>query len=351
MKDYQHQKKTKKPRNPFRRQLISAIVRIKKTRAYRLLSPSARGVRGLTLGLHNKIHIIHFLLFFVILMGILITTIGYMISSITSIEFQGYASTPSTIKEYPMVEINHPIDISAKAFIVYEKDSRVVVRGRAENLRFSPASTIKIMSALVAMEHYRLDTVLTVQNLQVGDGSVMKLYNGERITVENLLYGLMLPSGNDAAQTLARNYPGGEVAFVKRMNEKADELAMTNSRFVDPSGYEDDNYTSAFDLARLAAAALDNKAFAEIVGTEYKIVFDTTNTYAHELINLNRLLYLDGVTGVKTGFTNEAGGVLVTSIEYKGKAFVIVVLKSEDRFADTETLIYDIVKNTVLLKY
>jgi len=351
MKDYQNQHKQKKAPKKFKKHLTTSIVQLKKGRIYTLFSPSTTRVRGMTLGLNNKIHTIHFLLFFLFLIGLLVTSIGYMIRSINSIEFENYVQKELQAHAYPLVQVGHRVDISAKAYIVYEKDSRVILASKAENLRFSPASTIKIMSALVALEQYPIDTILTVRNLDVGDGSVMKLYNNERITVENLLYGLMLPSGNDAAQTLARNYPGGQDAFIGRMNQKARDMAMTNSRFVDPSGYEDSNYTSAFDLARLASFALENKTFSEIVGTEYKIVFDANNKYAHELINLNRLLYLEGVTGVKTGYTNEAGGVLVTSIVYKDKTFVIVVLKSEDRFADSESLIYEIVKNTILVKY
>lgn len=351
MKDYQNQHKKKNPHKTLPTYLTKGIVGLKKKRLYKLLSPSAKWVHGVTLGLSDTIQIIHFIIFFVFLIGLLLITIGYMVRSIKSIDLGETANYQIQKAEYPLVKLGHKIDVSAKAYIVYEKDSRVVVAAKNENLRFSPASSLKIMSSLVALEYYPLNKILTVGNLHNGDESVMKLYNGEQITVQNLLYGLLLPSGNDAAQTIARYYPGGEKNFVARMNTKAVDLAMTNSYFVDPSGYKDDNYTSAFDLARLASYALNNPTFAEIVGTKYKIVFDAHNAYAHELVNLNRLLYLDGVTGVKTGFTNEAGGVLVTSIVYKGKTFAIVVLKSEDRFADTETLIYDIVKNTVVLKY
>src|SRR3989304_12160 len=135
--------------------------------------------------------------------------------------------------------------------------------------------------------------------------------------------GLLLPSGNDAAYIIASVYEGGESGFVARMNEKAKELNLVNTRFIDPSGYSDDNYTTAYDLARLASYALKNPRLATIVSTKNKTVTDVTGEIIHELSNLNELLGVAGVNGVKTGFTEEALGVLVSSVERDGRSYII----------------------------
>ena len=135
------------------------------------------------------------------------------------------------------------------------------------------------------------------------------------------------------------------------MNEKARELNMQNTYFVDPAGYDDSNYTTAFDLARLAAHAISDPRFAKIVSTKEIEVYDTSGSIVHQLSNLNELLELEGVTGIKTGFTEEAGGVLVTSIKNQGKTFIIVVLGSQDRFADTKNIIKNAIDNLRLVLY
>lgn len=259
------------------------------------------------------------------------------------------ASIP--LYEYPFFNEKSELNLSAKSAIIYEKDSRVVVFKKDENFRFSPASTTKIMTAIVALSHYELDQVLTVPDLSLVKGSKMGLFENEKITFKNLLYGLLLPSGNDAAYTLAYNFPGGEEAFIKKMNEKAKDLKLFNTRFFDPSGYGDDNYTTAIDLARLSAFALENNDFKKVVETKYNTVSDITGEFNHPLSNLNKLLYRQGVHGVKTGYTDEAGGVLVTSFISKSKTYIIVVLKSEDRFLDTQNLIDSVIVLVRLIRY
>ncbi|MBI4092208.1 MAG: D-alanyl-D-alanine carboxypeptidase [Candidatus Levybacteria bacterium] len=243
------------------------------------------------------------------------------------------------------------IDVSSRAYIIYDPQTRTVISGKNEKLRFSPASGTKIMTAIIALEEYNLEDVLTAVGLENVDGSTMKLKEGEAITVENLLYGLMLPSGNDAAYVLTSVYQGGESGFVARMNRKAKELNLVNTKFVDPSGYSDDNYITAYDLARLASYALKNPKFAAIVSTKNKTVTDVTGEIIHELSNLNELLGVAGVNGVKTGFTEEALGVLVSSVEHEGKAYIIVVLGSDDRFLDTKNIIERAVEKITLISY
>lgn len=239
----------------------------------------------------------------------------------------------------------------SKAFIIYDPEERLIIAGKNEKLRFTPASTVKIMTAVIVLEEYSQDRILYARNLDVVQGSKMKLYEGEGMTVENLLYGLMLPSGNDAAHVLSENYRGASVGFVTRMNERAKELNLVNTRFYDPAGYLDENYTTAYDLARLASYAIKMREFAKIVSTKNKQVFDISGTVLHELSNLNELLGQNGVNGIKTGFTEEAQGVLVTSIVMDGKTYIVVVLNSPDRFQDTSNLINNAIKNLKIVSY
>ncbi len=248
-------------------------------------------------------------------------------------------------------EVTRTISVGSRAYIIYDSVTRSVVFGKNEKLRFAPASSAKIMSALVALEYYDLDQVLIAQNVDSIEGSKMKLIEGEQIIVRNLLYGMMLPSGNDAAMVLAQRYPGGVEGFVEAMNRKARGLQMTNTKFVDPDGFDDANYTTAFDLARLGAYAMNNSAFKTIVGTKQITVYDITGNVSHDLRNLNELLGIDNINGIKTGFTNEAGGVLVTSIEKNSRRYIIVVLNSADRFADTKNVVESLLEKIQLFFY
>ena len=256
--------------------------------------------------------------------------------------------TEISVPDLPVLPNTPDLNISAESLIVYEKDSRVVVFEKKGSLRFSPASTTKIMTALVALESYDLKQYLPANGVSTVLGSKMGLVEGEEVRVEDLLYGLMLPSGNDAAFVLAQNYPGGRKKFMDRMNEKTRELRLYNTFFVDPAGLEDENYTTAFDLARLALVALQNKEFKRVVETKQVTVYDKTFTHEHRLENLNQLLNKKGVFGVKTGYTQEAGQVLVTSFESKAKTYIIVVLKSTDRFWDTEQILAEVVQKVQL---
>lgn len=293
-------------------------------------------------------HIIGLLLVLNILM---LSVLAFLMLEIKKNEVLNLApdSAPPALPLLP--EDIKKIEVSSRAYIIYDPETRTVISGKNEKLRFSPASSTKIMTAAIALEEYKLNDTLTATGLDKVEGSKMKLLEGEMITVENLLYGLMLPSGNDAAYVLSSSYKGGESAFVARMNEKAKELNLLNTRFVDPAGYSDDNYTTAFDLARLAAYALKNSKFAAIVSTKNKIATDITGKIVHELSNLNELLGVDGVSGVKTGFTEEALGVLVSSVEHDGRTFLIVVLGSSDRFLDTKSIIEQTVEKITLISY
>lgn len=248
-------------------------------------------------------------------------------------------------------ELVEQINVGSRAFIIYDADARSVILGKNEKLRFAPASTVKIMAALIILEHYNLDQIITAVNIGSVKGSKMGLEEGEQMSVFNLLYGMMLPSGNDAAYVLAQNFAGGQESFVAAMNEKARAFSLTNTKFVDPDGYDNSNYTTAFDLARLAAFAIENPTLAKIVSTRQISVTDASGKIVHNLKNLNELLGIDHVTGIKTGFTDEAGGVLVTSVEKDARRYIIVVLNSSDRFADTKNVIDAVINKIRLLFY
>jgi D-alanyl-D-alanine carboxypeptidase len=249
-----------------------------------------------------------------------------------------------SVPDLPVIAQISDVPLSAEAVIVFEKDSRSVIMQKRGSLRFAPASTTKIMTALVVLEHYDTNQYLPAFGVSQIEGSKMGLVEGEEVKVIDLLYGLMLPSGNDAAHVLASNYPGGKDAFVSKMNKKAEEFRLYNTHFRDPAGLDDSNYTTAFDLARLALVALENDILKKVVETRYITVYDRTFVYEHKLENLNKLLDTEGIFGVKTGYTDEAGQVLVTSFESKGKTYIIVVLKSEDRFSDTEKVLTDVIE-------
>ena len=207
-------------------------------------------------------------------------------------------------------------------------------------MQLSPASTTKIMTALVSLDAYKLSDVLTIDK-PFQNGQSMGLYQGERITVENVLYGALIQSGNDAATALADNYPGGQDAFMTAMNEKAQKLHMVNTHFTNPTGYDDLNHKmTALDLTRLATVALENPTIAKMVAIPQITVSDVTHTHYHKLANVNQLLgKIPGVAGIKTGWTEEAGENLVTYLDRDGKRLVFVVLHSKDRFVDTVKLI------------
>lgn len=181
------------------------------------------------------------------------------------------------------------------------------------------ASTTKIMTALVVCEHCNLSDRVKIPPEAVGiEGSSMYLQEGEILTVQDLLYGLMLHSGNDAAVALAVYCGGTEPDFVTMMNEKAERLGLENTRFANPNGLDHDgNYSTALDLARLSVYALQNEAFLHTVSCK------TVTVGSRTLRNHNKLLFTyDGAIGVKTGYTKAAGRILVSAAERDGRRLV-----------------------------
>lgn len=243
-----------------------------------------------------------------------------------------------TMYPYPLVSQLMVPELSAKAAIVTDADSQVVLYSKNPQVRFSMASTTKIMTALTALDYFPLDTVMTVKSSGI-EGSGLGLQIGEQFTFADLLYAMMLPSANDAAVTIADNYPGGQESFVEKMNEKAQSLHLADTHFIDPTGLEDDgDYTTVTDMARLASYAIKNKTLAGVIATKEKTISNLAGTIVYPLSNLNKLLGTSGVTGIKTGTTEGAGEVLVTSAVIKGHTYIIVVMNSLNRFQDTRAL-------------
>ena len=244
------------------------------------------------------------------------------------------------IAAYPVLHSSYVPLLSAQSAIVIDDESKVILFAKNPKLRFSMASTTKLMTALVALEQFSLQDPLLVYS-DGAEGSAVGLHKGEQYTLEALLYAMLLPSANDAAYVIADNYPGGRKAFVQRMNEKAKELNLHNTQYDDPAGLEDDaNYTTVIDLAYLSSIAIKNETIADITRTKAKTITDVTGTHVIPMENLNELLGVNGVFGIKTGFTQGAGGVLATAKRESGHTLIIVVMRSIDRFADTRQLLF-----------
>lgn len=231
--------------------------------------------------------------------------------------------------------------IGARSFYAIDLDSGSVLAAKNENQVFYPASTTKMMTALVAREHYTLEEVLIVPLDIEKHGNGMGLEPAESIVVRDVLYGLLIPSGNDAAFTLAQNYPGGESAFVAKMNQKAQQLHLDSTHFDNPAGFDSENQSSsARDLVILARELLKDGFLQEVVSQAEKTVTDTTGVKVHQMNSTNRLLgVVEGVKGVKTGTTLLAGEVLVTQVERDGHQIIIALLASKDRFSETSQII------------
>lgn len=233
--------------------------------------------------------------------------------------------------------------INSRKAIVYDRKSKRILYGKNEKVKCAMASTTKIMTATVVLENANLSDEVTISAKAGGTGgSRLGLKKGDKITLNDLLYGLMLRSGNDAAVAIAEHVGGSVQEFADMMNKKAQELGLTDTNFVTPHGLDNSkHYTTALELAKLTDYALQNEKFAQIVGTKQTSI--TINGVPRTIANTNELLgVLNGVVGVKTGFTNGAGRCLVTETKRDDKDIITVVLgadKKKDRTRDSIKLI------------
>ncbi len=248
------------------------------------------------------------------------------------------ANTALTINSVPLVKNQIMPYTSAEGMYIVDKTSYTPLFAKNPHERLLPASTTKILTALVAYDVYKPDDIITIQH-EMNEGQVMELKPGERITVENLLYGMLIYSGNDAAYALAEHY--GMEKYMKLVNQKAQDLGMKKSQFKNPAGLDAvGQYTTPFELALAARELLKNKYLSKIVSIKEITISDVDFKYFHRLANVNKLLgELQGIGGLKTGYTENAGENLVSFYRYNGHDYIIVILKSQDRFEDTRTAV------------
>lgn len=233
-----------------------------------------------------------------------------------------------------------PIYFTAESVLAIDLKSGAVLFEKNPDAQLLPASTTKIMTALVALDVYSLDDILRVEALQA-QGQKMGLVDGEELSVRDLLYGLLVYSANDAGEVLATNYPGGRDAFVEAMNAKAMAFHLENTNFTNPTGLDQDGQvTTARDLVRIATIAMDDPFFAQVVRTKDFVAVSSDGQVKHRLVNINELVgQVDGVLGVKTGWTENARENLVTFVSRDTKDVMIALLGSQDRFGETKALI------------
>jgi D-alanyl-D-alanine carboxypeptidase (penicillin-binding protein 5/6) len=236
-----------------------------------------------------------------------------------------------------------PLNLTAKSALAYDITTDMVVYEKNASDKLPMASITKIMTAIIALEHpQNPDLYIVTSDALVGEDS-MGLSAGETLSLQELLYGLLLHSANDAAEVLAFNFHGGREAFIRAMNQKAAALALTNTHFTNPSGLEGegDQHTTAYDLVALTRYALQTfPAFRNTVATISYTLAQSRTHKEYDLENeTNLLATYPGVRGVKTGFTNEAGLCLVTYLEYGGHQIIGVVLGSENRRDDMKEML------------
>ena len=233
--------------------------------------------------------------------------------------------------------------VTAKAALVFDIENKKVLYEKNPKQRLPIASLTKIMTAIVALENPKKDNRYIVRKEDLVGENSMGLTEGEVLTLEELLYGLILPSGNDAAEVLAHNYKDGRKGFIKAMNNKSKALGIKDTNFTNPSGLEGDGeqYSTPYDLMVMTHYALSNfPIFAKVVATYEQTIEGNQNHKAYYLVNETNLISsYPGVKGVKTGYTPEAGFCLVTYLDYKGNKIIAVILGSENRRQEMKDLL------------
>lgn len=236
--------------------------------------------------------------------------------------------------------INTPY-FSAKAVLVKDLSSGEILYEKNSKERLPIASTTKIMTALVASEYFAQNAPLTIKNGAGQSGATAGLVAGETLSFRSLLYGMLLNSGNDAAYSIAENYPGGIKGFIVAMNDKVAQLKLQNTGFDNPAGFDSENhFSSAEDLSKISEEALKNPILVKIFATKETEVTSLDKKFNHKLSNLNKLLSsVVGVLGIKTGTTTLAKENLVGLVDRDGHKILTVILGSDDRFGETAKLI------------
>lgn len=230
-----------------------------------------------------------------------------------------------------------PPSVSAEGAVLIDLESRAVLFEHNMNERLGMASTTKIMTALVAAENSDLSALVQIPNEAIGvEGSSIYLTHGEALTMEELLFALLLQSANDAATAIAIAVGGSVEAFADMMNARAEKMGLKNTHFTNPHGlYDKEHYTTAYDLAIISVHALENETIAKIFSTYKETLPITSECQKRVLVNHNKLLKLyRGAIGVKTGFTKKTGRCLVSAAERDGLTLVAVTLNAPDDWRD-----------------
>jgi D-alanyl-D-alanine carboxypeptidase (penicillin-binding protein 5/6) len=300
----------------------------------------------------------NYFLFFIMLVFIFVSTTAMSLAKNQSNDSGSFPKIQISYKNFPANPIlkdgaTFPI-LSAQGIIAVDLGSGISLYEKNPDASFLPASTTKILTALVALDTYSLDQIITIPKGVSVDGQKMGLYPGEQMKVEDLLYGLLVYSANDAAMALAIEYPtqasgsaNGYNSFIEAMNQKAKDLSMTSSYFENPVGLDGNNQiTTARDLMRASEIAMRNTEFVKIVGTKSITLTDVTGKSKYNLKNINELLgQVPGVLGIKTGWTENARENLVTYLDRDGHKIIIVMLGSQGRFGETKQIINWIFEN------
>jgi len=229
------------------------------------------------------------------------------------------------------------LDVSAKSAALIEVSSRELVYGMNENEKLPMASTTKIMTSLLTLESgIKNDTIITTEDMLKVEGTSMGLLPGDTVSVKDLVYGMLLASGNDAANVAAMTVGGDLQKFSQLMNARAQQIGMKHTNFVTPSGLDEEgHYSTAYDMALLGAEAISNPAFRSICCSENALLSYGNPPYPRTLTNHNRLLKTyDPAIGIKTGFTKKSGRCLVSAAEKDGVTLVAVTLNAPNDWDD-----------------
>ncbi|MGA2911439.1 MAG: D-alanyl-D-alanine carboxypeptidase family protein [Candidatus Levyibacteriota bacterium] len=295
------------------------------------------------------------IIFLLVVLGILVLT-GFLANNIYSQASGNKSSLVSPIPNFLTILANKEVstlnlwlpslknrisanlqspNITAKSALVFDTTTKEVLYSKNPTERLPMASLTKIMTVIVALENKKKDDTYVVSKDDLVGEDSMGLDAGERLSLEELMYGMMLHSANDAAEVLANNFPGGRSAFIQAMNNKVKSLGLTDTHFTNPTGLEGDGkqYTTAYDLTVMTEYTLTNfPLFAQVVSTfDYNIPQTATHKAFYLENETNLLTSYPGVKGVKDGYTPEAGLCLVTYLDYGGHKIIGVVLGSGDR--------------------
>ncbi len=231
--------------------------------------------------------------------------------------------------------------ITAKSAYVEDIDTGTILFERNSHRILLPASTTKLMTALVALDEYQVTDVITVPKMPQIDGLKYEFTPGEQLTVGDLLKAALIQSSNDAAYILALASGKGFDGFVGRMNERAIELQLKNTTYQNPAGFDTDSQrSSARDLVILSKEFMKNEFLASVVATKETVITDVSGEFEYYLLNTHQLLGVDPtVVGIKTGTTEGAAQVLVTQFVRDGHTILVVVMGSDDRYLETTELV------------